>query len=581
MAVAKTAFALGGLAGRLVTEGVVDESTAAKVQEDAEKNGESFVLSLLATKGVDSERFSIVASEDFGIPLVDVDSVEIDQDTVALVSEKLMTKHKVLPLYKRGRRLFLAIVDPTNTSGLDEIKFHTGMGVEPILVDSSKLTLKMDDAISASDTSFADLAGDDGLDDIDISSEEDHASQDNSDAEDIDTPVVRFVNKLLLDSLNKGASDIHFEPYETTTRVRFRIDGVLHEIASPPVSMAGRLVARIKILSKLDIAERRIPQDGRMKMRLSKKRSIDFRVSTLPTLFGEKVVIRILDADITTLGIEVLGFEPDQQALYEESIQRPYGMVLVTGPTGSGKTVSLYTALGILNTVERNISTAEDPVEINVPGINQVNINDKANLTFANALRAFLRQDPDVIMVGEIRDLETAEIAVKAAQTGHLVLSTLHTNDGPSTITRLLNMGVEPFNVASSVHLILAQRLGRKLCEHCKAPVDIPEKALLSAGFKQEQLEGLVIHAPVGCDNCTGGYKGRVGIFQIMPVSETTAELIMKGATALDIEKQIESEGIYGLREAGLKKNQRRHGSAKSGFRQGYSASTGCVSGED
>jgi len=554
MAVANTAFALGGLAARLVTEGVVDEDTAATVQQEAAEKGESFVLRLLATKGVDSEKFAIVVSEDFGIPLIDINCVEIESETVALVSENLMTKHKVLPIYRRGRRLFIAIVDPTDTSGLDEIKFHTGLGVEPILVDSAKLESKLDDAISESDTSFADLAGDDGLDDIDISAEEDHAQNESASDDDIDTPVVRFINKLLLDSLNKGASDIHFEPYETTTRVRFRIDGVLHEIASPPVSMAGRLVARIKILSKLDIAERRIPQDGRMKMRLSKKRSIDFRVSTLPTLFGEKVVIRILDADITTLGIEVLGFETDQQQLYEEAIQRPYGMVLVTGPTGSGKTVSLYTALGILNTVERNISTAEDPVEINVPGINQVNINEKANLTFANALRAFLRQDPDVIMVGEIRDLETAEIAIKAAQTGHLVLSTLHTNDGPSTITRLLNMGVEPFNVASSVHLILAQRLGRKLCDNCKKPVKIPEKALLSAGFRQEQLEDLVIHAPVGCDTCTGGYKGRVGIFQIMPVSETTSELIMKGATAIDIEKQIEQEGVYGLREAGLLK---------------------------
>lgn len=551
MAVPNTAISLSGLATRLVSEGLVDEATAHTAEREAQEQGESLVIRLLATKGVDTARFTAIASEDFGIPVVNIDSIDVDTEVVSLVSEKLMTKHHVLPIFKRGRKLYVAIVDPTDTVGLDEIKFHTGLGIEPILVDSSKLTKKLDDAISASDTTFSDLGSDDGLDDLDISSEESHQDTESK-SEDIDTPVVRFVNKLLLDSLNKGASDIHFEPYETTTRVRFRIDGVLHEIASPPIGMAGRLVARIKILSKLDIAERRIPQDGRMKMRLSKKRSIDFRVSTLPTLFGEKVVIRILDADITTLGIEVLGFEEDQRKLYEEAILRPYGMVLVTGPTGSGKTVSLYTALGILNTVERNISTAEDPVEINVPGINQVNINEKANLTFATALRAFLRQDPDIIMVGEIRDLETAEIAIKAAQTGHLVLSTLHTNDGPSTITRLLNMGVEPFNVASSVHLILAQRLGRKLCDKCKAPVDIPEKALLSAGFKQEQLDGLVIHGPVGCDACTGGYKGRVGIFQIMPVSETTAELIMKGATAIDIEHQIESEGVYGLRAAGL-----------------------------
>ena len=389
---------------------------------------------------------------------------------------------------------------------------------------------------------------------MELLAEEDAKGQ-HGDEEGInDTPIVRFVNKVLMDAINRGASDIHIEPYEKVYRVRYRQDGVLHEVASPPLALAGRISARVKILSRLDIAERRIPQDGRIKMRISRNRAIDFRVSTLPTLYGEKIVLRILDPAAATLGVDHLGFEPHQKELFMEAIHRPQGMVLVTGPTGSGKTVTLYTGLNILNTSDRNISTAEDPVEINVAGINQVHINEKANLTFASALRAFLRQDPDIIMVGEIRDLETAEIGIKAAQTGHLVLSTLHTNDAPSTLTRLVNMGVAPFNIASSVHLIIAQRLARRLCEHCKRPLDIPEVALLKAGFKKGDLEDLKVYAPVGCDDCSEGYKGRVGIYQVMPISEETGNIIMRGGNQIDIEKQAAKEGVFDLRTSGLHK---------------------------
>ena len=378
--------------------------------------------------------------------------------------------------------------------------------------------------------------------------------QTSSDIEQIDTPIVRFVNKILLDAIKKGASDIHLEPYEKKFRVRFRVDGVLHEITTPPVTLAARIVARVKILSKLDIAERRAPQDGRMKLRLSKHRSIDFRVSTLPTLYAEKCVIRILDTTATTLGIDALGFEDKQKEAYLEAINRPYGMILVTGPTGSGKTVTLYTALNMLNSPERNVSTVEDPVEINLPGVNQVTINEKANLTFSAALRAFLRQDPDIIMVGEIRDLETADIAIKASQTGHLVLSTLHTNDAPSSLTRLLNMGVAPFNVASTVHLIMAQRLVRKLCLGCKKEVKVPEPALLNLGFREDELNDLQIFSPVGCDACTSGYKGRIGIFQVMPVTTDMGSLIMRGCTELDITEIARNEGVADLRRSGLNK---------------------------
>ncbi len=550
-----TELPLTGLPARIVASNLIDDTDARELIAEAKEEGISFFSKVVSSEGIDTKTISRLASEEFGIPLVDIESVELESTTMQLVPEKVISKLHIIPLHKRGTKLFVGIADPTDTAKLDEIKFNTGLGIEPVLVDPTQLEKAVEIAIEDGDTTFADLSDDQGLDDIDISAEEDAPSGgEEADSAAIDTPIVRFVNKLLLDALNKGASDIHIEIYETKTRIRLRIDGVMHEVASPPVSLHGRIAARIKILSQLDIAERRIPQDGRMKMRLSKNRSIDFRVSTLPTLFGEKVVIRVLDASATQLGIEALGFEPDQEKLYVDAIMRPYGMVLVTGPTGSGKTVSLYTALGMLNTVERNISTAEDPVEINVPGINQVNVNVKANLTFASALKSFLRQDPDIIMIGEIRDLETAEISIKASQTGHLVLSTLHTNDAPNTLTRMINMGVQPFNVASSVHLILAQRLARRLCSECKAPVDIPEQALIAAGFDKDEVGEIEILGPVGCDQCTGGYKGRQGLFQVMPISEAMQELIMAGCTSVDLEAQSEKEGIYGLRAAGLKK---------------------------
>jgi type IV pilus assembly protein PilB len=545
---------LSGLALRLVREGLLTEATAEAIQLKASQKNRSFFTQLKSSKKIDSESLARTASQEFGLPLVDIAAVELDGAPVSLVQDKLIERHQVLPLYKRGTKLFVAITDPANTHALDEIKFHTGLGVEPILVNEKKLVAAIESVLEANDTSFADLEKDEGLEDIDISSEDDDSGKGDADVEQIDTPIVRFVNKVLLDAIKKGASDIHMEPYERKFRVRFRVDGVLHEVAAPPINLSGRIAARVKILSRLDIAERRVPQDGRMKLHLSKNRTIDFRVSSLPTLYGEKIVIRLLDAGSTTLGVEGLGFEDEQREIYLEAISRPYGMILVTGPTGSGKTVTLYTALSMLNSPERNVSTVEDPVEINLMGVNQVNINEKANLTFSGALRAFLRQDPDIIMVGEIRDLETADIAIKASQTGHLVLSTLHTNDAPSTLTRLLNMGVAPFNVASTVHLIIAQRLVRKLCDHCKQPIDIPEKALLDAGFTEEQIPELKLFSPVGCDMCTEGYKGRSGIFQVMPLSEAMGALIMRGCTEHDIEEMAKSEGTLDLRHAGLRK---------------------------
>jgi len=544
---------------RLVQQGVVDEHKAEKLQESAAKHKNSFFTEALENKDVDNNQLAQHASEEFGVPLFDIGSIDVELAPINLLKESLIEKHKILPIYKRGAKIFIAITDPTNTHALDEVKFHTGLGVESVLVDFRKLESAIDRALEANDETFEGMADDEGLEDIDISSEDSQDNRDTSDIEQIDTPIVRFVNKILLDAIKKGASDIHLEPYERKFRVRYRIDGVLHEITSPPINLAGRIVARVKILSRLDIAERRAPQDGRMKLRLSKNKSIDFRVSTLPTLYGEKCVIRILDSNAETFGIEVLGFEEAQRHAYLDAVQRPYGMILVTGPTGSGKTVTLYTALGMLNVPERNISTVEDPVEINMAGVNQVTINEKANLTFAASLRAFLRQDPDVIMVGEIRDLETADIAIKASQTGHLVLSTLHTNDAPSSLTRLLNMGVAPFNVASTVHLIMAQRLIRNLCLNCKKEIKIPEQALINAGFDEDELDDLELFAPVGCDACTQGYKGRTGIFQVMPVTQDMGSLIMRGCTEIDIAELAHDEGVADLRRSGLNK-------AKSGI---------------
>ena len=556
MATASTATNLSGLALRLVRDNLLSPTDAERIQADALAKKTSFVTQLVESKKLDSPTIARVASEDFGIPLFEISSLDLEMAPVKLVDEKIIRRHHVLPLYKRGTRLYVAVADPTNLQALDEIKFHTGLGTEPILVEEEKLASIIEKSLDAQDTSLTDLAGDDSLDNLEIVATDDDKEGSGVGGEEgvNDAPVVKFVNKVLMDAINRGASDIHIEPYEKTYRVRYRQDGMLHEVANPPIALSARIAARIKILSRLDIAERRIPQDGRIKMRISRNRAIDFRVSTLPTLWGEKIVMRILDPTSATLGVEKLGFEDFQKELFLEAIHRPYGMVLVTGPTGSGKTVTLYTAVNILNTPDTNISTAEDPVEINLAGVNQVNINDKAGLNFASALRAFLRQDPDVILVGEIRDLETAEIAIKAAQTGHMVLSTLHTNDAPSTLTRLANMGVPPFNIASAVNLIIAQRLARRLCTHCKKPIDIPKPALLKAGFKEEDLPGLVVYDPVGCDACNGGYKGRVGIYQVMPVTEEIGAIIMRGGNQLDIEKQARKEGVPDLRQAGLMK---------------------------
>lgn len=555
MAIPNTATTLGGLALRLVRGNLLSSSDAERIQAEAVSNKVSFVTRLVESKKVDSATIARVASEEFGVPVFQISALDLEVAPIKLVDEKIIRRHRVLPLYKRGSRLYVAIADPTNLIALDEIKFNTGLGTEAILVEEDKLAIAIDKCLEANDTILMDMAGDDSLDHLEILAGEEDKERGTGEEGINDTPIVKFVNKVLMDAINRGASDIHIEPYEKTYRVRYRQDGQLQEVANPPLALAGRISARLKILSRLDIAERRVPQDGRMKMRISKNRAIDFRVSTLPTLWGEKVVLRILDPASATLGVEKLGFEPDQKVLFLDAIHRPYGMVLVTGPTGSGKTVTLYTGLNILNTPDTNISTAEDPVEINLSGINQVHINEKAGLTFAGALRAFLRQDPDIIMVGEIRDLETAEIAIKAAQTGHMVLSTLHTNDAPATLTRLVNMGVPPFNIASAVNLIIAQRLGRRLCKECKQPIDIPKHALIKAGFTEANLANdFTIYGPVGCDACNQGYKGRVGIYQVMAVSEETGAIIMRGGTQLDIETQARKEGVPNMREAGLKK---------------------------
>jgi len=545
---------LSGLAKRLVMDGLLAEELATEAQQKALKSREPLVTYLVENKVLASSAIASAACQEFGVPLFDLSAMDMDNAPVSLVDEKLIRQHHALPLFKRGNRLFVAVSDPTNLQAMDEIKFHTGISTETILVEEDKLTKAIDQALDSADSSMTDLLDED-LDNLEITSgDEDDNRDDSTDMDIDDTPVVRFVNKVLLDAINKGASDIHIEPYEKSFRIRFRQDGVLMEVASPPLTMATRLVSRIKVMSKMDIAERRKPQDGRIKMALSKKRAIDFRVNSCPTLFGEKVVLRILDPTSAQLGIDALGYEEEQKQLYLENLNKPYGMILVTGPTGSGKTVSLYTGLNILNTADRNISTCEDPVEINLTGINQCHMNPKAGLTFATALRAFLRQDPDIIMVGEIRDLETAEIAIKAAQTGHMVMSTLHTNDAPQTLTRLANMGVATYNIASSVNLIIAQRLARRLCSNCKKKIDIPKEALLEEGFKEEDIGDMKLYAPVGCDQCADGYKGRVGVYQVMPISEAMGRIIMENGNAMQLADQARAEGIADLRESGLKK---------------------------
>jgi type IV pilus assembly protein PilB len=538
----------------MVQRGLLPEGEAESIQSHANSAGVSFVEQLVLSKRLKQGEVAQFASETFGIPLLDLSAVDLDQAPLQTVGDRFIQTHRALPLFLRGNRLYVGMSDPTNRALLDELKFQTGLQVEPIVVEDGKLGAAVHKLAQAADVSLKELAAEDlGADLLGQMPEEEPRELPS---EIDDAPVVRYLQKILLDAINSGASDIHFEPYEKFYRIRYRLDGELYEIAQPPLAIKEKLASRIKVISKLDISEKRVPQDGRMKLVLSKTRAIDFRVSTLPTLFGEKIVMRILDPSSATLGIDALGYEPDQKEALMWAINRPYGMILVTGPTGSGKTVSLYTCLNILNQPGINISTAEDPAEINLPGINQVNVNDKAGLTFAAALKSFLRQDPDIIMVGEIRDLETAEIAIKAAQTGHLVLSTLHTNDAPTTLTRLANMGVAPFNIASSVMLITAQRLARRLCKECKQPTEIPKEALLRAGFKEKDLDGSwTPYRAVGCDSCKGtGYKGRVGIYQVMPVSEAISRLILTDGNAMDIAEQAQREGVRDLRQSGLLK---------------------------
>ena len=507
---------------------------------------------------VSAPQLAAANAMEFGMPLLDAQSFDPSHSAIKLVSEELLQKHQVLPLFRRGNKLFVGVADPTRSHGaLDEIKFHTNLIIEPVLVDEDQLRRTLDqwqNAANALSGSFGD--DEDGLDSLDVDAGDDEGGSESAvDAKGDDTPVVKFVNKVLVDAIKRGASDIHFEPYETDYRVRLRVDGILKQVAKAPTKLKDRIAARIKVMAQLDIAEKRVPQDGRIKLNLSKSKQMDFRVSTLPTLFGEKVVLRILDGSAANLGIDKLGYEPDQQKLFEDAIQKPYGMVLVTGPTGSGKTVSLYTALGILNDETRNISTAEDPVEIRLPGVNQVQQNNKRGMTFAAALRSFLRQDPDIIMVGEIRDLETAEIAIKAAQTGHMVLSTLHTNDAPQTIARLMNMGIAPYNITSSVTLIIAQRLARRLCAKCKRPVQLPPQALQAEGFSEAEIaSGFTVYEAVGCDEFTSGYKGRTGIYQVMPMNEAIQEIVLEGGNALQIAEAAQRVGIRDLRQSALLK---------------------------
>ena len=549
---------LSGLPHRLVQDGLVDETAMLDAIAGARERKTHLVSWLVSHEMAAARDIAIAAAQEFGMPLLDLDAVSLDLDIVRLVSDKLLAKHRILPLVKRGKRLHVAVSDPTILHAVDEIKFQTGLSIEAVVVEDDKLQRAVQKAIEQVDTSMPGLGGEEDFDleNLDVSAAEDQIDTDTGRDDIEDAPIVRFVNKIMLDAIRKSASDIHFEPYEKYYRIRLRIDGVLREIAQPPVQLATKLAARLKVMSRLDIAERRVPQDGRIKMRLSKNRSIDFRVSSCPTLFGEKIVLRILDASTAMMGIDALGYEPFQKELYMKTLARPQGMILVTGPTGSGKTVSLYTGLAILNVEDTNISTAEDPAEIVLPGVNQVNVNPKVGLTFASALRAFLRQDPDVIMVGEVRDLETAEIAIKAAQTGHLVLSTLHTNDAPQTLTRMVDMGVKPYAIATSVSLIIAQRLARRLCPNCKVPLDLPHDALLKEGFTEEQLAmpDFKVYKAVGCSQCTDGYKGRVGIYEVLPVTEAIGRIILEGGSAPHIRDQARKDGVWDLRTAGLKK---------------------------
>ena len=554
MSATPQASPLSGLARALVQAGRLKEAEAEQLLIQANHEKRSLIEQIIASQKISSLDLARFVADTFGYPLLDLAVYDETHIPSNAIDRKLIAAHRVIPLNKRGNRLSVAIADPTNLRALDEIRFQTGLGVDPIVVEHPKLLPLVAKYAETAEETLKSLTTDDI--NLDFLDEESAAKTDDAASQEIDdAPVVRFIQKMLLDAINDGASDIHFEPYEKYYRIRVRVDGVLREVATPPLAIKDKIASRIKVISRLNIAEKRVPQDGRMKLVLSKNRTIDFRVSTLPTLQGEKIVLRILDPTSATLGIEALGYEPEQKTVLLEAISRPYGMVLVTGPTGSGKTVSLYTCLNILNKDGVNISTAEDPAEINLAGINQVNVDDKAGLTFAVALRAFLRQDPDIIMVGEVRDLETAEIAIKAAQTGHMVMSTLHTNDAPATLTRLMNMGVPTFNIASSILLITAQRLARRLCT-CKKPIDVPNQALLDAGFTEADLDGSwTLYGPGSCDRCKGtGYKGRVGIYQVMPISEATQRLIMNGAGEMDLAEQATREGVKTLRESGLLK---------------------------
>ncbi|HET7396195.1 MAG TPA: type IV-A pilus assembly ATPase PilB [Gammaproteobacteria bacterium] len=560
MATTSVRTGLTGLPRRLVAEGLLDEATAADAQRDAAKEKMLLVSYLVRNKKLDARAVANAAAEEFGVPIVDLDAMDMAQAPLKDVEPSLIEKHHALPLYRRGRKLFVGVSDPTNLQALDEIKFKTGLIVDAVVVEETKLARAIEKAVQSMDTSMKDLSDED-LGDLDISAGDDEPAGGEVSSADIDdAPVVKFVNKVLLDAINKGASDIHFEPYETYYRVRFRQDGMLRSVVQPPLALGPKIAARLKVMARLDISERRIPQDGRVKLKLSKTRAIDFRMNTCPTLWGEKIVMRILDPSSAKLGIDALGYEDFQKQLYLDALAKPYGMILVTGPTGSGKTVSLYTGVNILNTLDRNICTAEDPAEIQLPGVNQVNVNPKVGLTFGSALKAFLRQDPDVILVGEIRDLETAEIAIKAAQTGHMVLSTLHTNDAPKTLTRLADIGVAPYSIATAVNLIIAQRLARRLCSHCKKVADIPREALRKEGFTDEDIDsGMTIYEPVGCDQCNEGYKGRTGVYQVMPVSEAMGRIIMEGGNAIQIADQAAKEGVADLRQSGLRKVKDGH----------------------
>lgn len=546
----------GGLAQQLISDGVVSEANMKTAQVESQQQKIGLVPYLVDNKLADAYHLAQMLSQAFGDPLFDLDALNVDIIPKDLVDEKIVRKFNALPLFKRGQRLFVALSDPTRVDAIDAIAFNSRLSIETVIVEENKLKKRIESAYADTMQSF------DSFSDSDLNVGFEDGDEDKEDGETKlndgvdEAPVVKFVNKMLVDAIRMGASDLHFEPYEKSFRVRFRVDGVMQKMANPPVQLANKIAARLKVMSQMDISERRVPQDGRIKLKISKNKAIDFRVNSLPTLFGEKIVLRILDPSSAMLGIDALGYEPDQQEMFLEALHKPQGMLLITGPTGSGKTVSLYTGINILNTGATNISTAEDPVEINLEGINQVNVNPKVGLTFANALKSFLRQDPDIVMVGEIRDLETAEIAIKAAQTGHMVLSTLHTNSAPETLTRLRNMGVASFNIATSVNLVIAQRLARRLCQNCKKPISIPRQSLLEIGFTDTDLDNTdnVIYEPVGCNECREGYKGRVGIYEVMKVSPDISRIIMEDGNAIDIKDAAIKNGFRDLRRSGILK---------------------------